>query len=256
MFRVLPITILFLFAFVAFKAYTKASDSDLIKDAFSGNPEQVQLESADALQAIEPAAGEVEKEEAASTEEKPAEETEEAKAESELKEGEKPMPDYISTERPAENGVNYYCESPVKCQLLLERLPANEKLLLQMSKRRLELEEWKKDLDLRASLMEATSRKLDDKIEQLEELKKTTQALLDEYKVEDDKQIASMVKIYENMKPKEAAQVFDQLQMPILIEIVEKMSERRVSPILAKMNAKRAKELTEKIIENRGLAQM
>jgi flagellar motility protein MotE (MotC chaperone) len=244
---------MFLAAFVAFKAYTKASENNILHDGFPKNSEQVNVESVDALQAIEPAAGEAEtklpEEEAPAVEEKPAaEEQGDAK--------EKPLPDYISTERPEETGIGYYCETPNKCKLMVDKLPANERLLLQMSKRRVELEDWKKDLDMRASLIEASSRKLDNKIAQLEELKKSTQALLDEYKGEDDKQIQSMVKIYENMKPKEAAQVFNQLQMPILLEIVQKMNERRVSPILAKMDSKRAKELTEKIIENRGLAKM
>lgn len=229
--RVLPITILALGAFVAFKAYMQATDRDILKDAFNESSERVDLDSAQNLQAIEPAAG--------------GEEHEEESAESEPteKEGtESTLPSYVSKERPEEN-IPELTESGIE-------------LLQQMSARRIELEEWKKDLDLRASLVEASSRKLDDKIAQLEKLKNNTQALLDEYKVQDDKQIQSMVKIYENMKPKEAAKVFDQLEMPILLEIVGQMNERRVSPILAKMNSVRAKEMTEKILENRDLTKM
>ena len=227
--RVLPITITFLLAFVAFKAYVKATDTDIVNDGFQENSERVELDSVLDLQAIEPAAGAAEDE---------AEVTEEGDA----KTAEPELPQYVSKERPVEN--------------IPELTKSGVQLLQQMSARRLELEEWKHDLDLRGSLIEASSRKLDDKIIQLEKLKAATQMLLDEYKVEDDKQIQSMVKIYENMKPKDAAKVFDQLEMPILLEIVAQMNERRVSPILAKMNAARAKEMTEKILENRDLAKM
>lgn len=232
MFRVLPITILFLAAFVAFKTYTKAVETDIVKDGFAEDSERVELETAESLQAIEPASGDV-----AETEE-PAEGEEVAEAE----EADSDLPSYVSRDRPEEN-IPELTESGVK-------------LLKQMSARRVELEEWKQDLDMRASLIEASSRKLDDKIAQLEKLKTATQTLLDEFKIEDDKQIQSMVKIYENMKPKEAAKVFNQLELPILLEIVQQMNERRVSPILAKMNAARAKEVTEQILENRDLAGM
>ncbi len=230
--RILPITILFLAAFVAFKAYSN-KDTDLLQDSFGGaNSERVELDSALNLQAIEPAAGEE------------AAEEEVAAEEDEPKEGEAAveLPEYVSKERPEES--------------IPELTKSGIGLLKQMAERRKELEEWKADLDLRASLIEASSRKLDDKIGQLETLKANTEKLLAEYKVEDNAKIKSMVKIYENMKPKEAAKVFDQLDMPVLLEIVEQMNERRVSPILAKMNAARARDLTEKLVSNRDLAKM
>ena len=56
--------------------------------------------------------------------------------------------------------------------------------------------------------------------------------------------IAAVEKIYENMKPKAAAGVFEELDMDILLEVVSRMKERKVAPILALMTPTRAKELT------------
>jgi flagellar motility protein MotE (MotC chaperone) len=60
-----------------------------------------------------------------------------------------------------------------------------------------------------------------------------------------------LVKIYENMKPSDAATIFNQLQMPILLSVIGSMSERKVAPVLASMDPKRAKEVTEELAELR-----
>ena len=221
MIRILPTTILFMLAFVGFIGFKSYSDSAQDKET-----DKIVSQLNQDLSQLEPASGG----------EKPAAEKKEEGAKAEE------LPSYVKKERPAED---------------IPALTASGKeLLQQMSARRTELDQWKKDLDLRASLIEASSKKLDDKIAKLEELKTVTQNLLDEYKGEDSKKIKGMVKVYENMKPKEAAKVFDQLEMPILLELVGQMNERRISPILAKMNAAKAKELTEKILENRDIAKM
>jgi len=226
MFRILPITILVLFAFAGFISFKNYTD---FKKNFESEV-NVAVISKDFSQ-LEPSAGD-EKEPA------PAEEA----AATETEEGKKELPSYVKKERPEEN--------------IPEFTKGAKELLQQMATRRSELDQWKKDLDLRASLIEASSVKLDEKIVKLEELKAATQKLLDEYKVEDDKKLKSIIKVYENMKPKDAATVFDQLDMPILLEIVQQMNERRLSAILAKMDSTKAKDLTQKIIENRELAKM
>ena len=239
MFRILPITILVLFAFagfIIFKNYTdfKKNFENEVNVAFISK-DFSQLEPASGAEEAKPATEETAKD-------APAEETPVAAEHDEGKEGKKELPSYVKKERPEEN--------------IPEFTKGAKELLQQMATRRSELDQWKKDLDLRASLIEASSVKLDEKIAKLEELKTATQKLLDEYKVEDDKKLKSMIKVYENMKPKDAAGVFDKLDMPILLEIAGEMSERRLSAILAKMNGDKAKEVTEKLMKNRELTKM
>src|SRR3546814_4430099 len=57
-------------------------------------------------------------------------------------------------------------------------------------------------------------------------------------------QMQSLVKIYESMKPKDAARIFEELDMEVLLEVVERMKERKTAPILAEMNPERAKTVT------------
>ena len=63
------------------------------------------------------------------------------------------------------------------------------------------------------------------------------------------------MKIYENMKPKDAARIFEELDMAVLLDVIERMKERKTAPILAQMNPKRAKAITLELAKRRGFAQ-
>jgi len=61
------------------------------------------------------------------------------------------------------------------------------------------------------------------------------------------------VKIYEAMKPREAATIFDGLDMPVLLDVVEKMKDQKVAPIFAQMKPERSREVTARLAERRKL---
>ena len=73
------------------------------------------------------------------------------------------------------------------------------------------------------------------------------------YDAQENAKFQSLVKIYENMKPREAAKIFDELDMPMLIQIVTRMKEIRVAPIIAAMNPSKAKELSIELSKQRSL---
>jgi flagellar motility protein MotE (MotC chaperone) len=52
------------------------------------------------------------------------------------------------------------------------------------------------------------------------------------------------VAMYETMKAKEAATIFNQLDMPVLLRVTRAMNPRKMAPILARMDPMRAKSLT------------
>ncbi len=102
-------------------------------------------------------------------------------------------------------------------------------------------------------MLEATEVRLDKKIAETKKLEETVKGLLVEYNKHEDEKIKSLVKIYENMKPVDAARIFDELEMPVLVMVVDKMNERKVAPVLAKMSPVRAKQLTMELAEDRKL---
>lgn len=128
-------------------------------------------------------------------------------------------------------------------------------LLQTLSKRRDEIESWAKDVQLKETMLGATEQRISDKIAQMKRLQKDLEALLVEYNKHEDAKIRSLVKIYENMKPADAARIFDEMDIPIMLEVVDKMAEKKAAPILAKMLPERAKELTVELAAQRRLQQ-
>jgi flagellar motility protein MotE (MotC chaperone) len=50
--------------------------------------------------------------------------------------------------------------------------------------------------------------------------------------------------MYENMKAKDAARIFDRLDMRVLVEVANKINPRRMADILSQMSAEAAERLT------------
>jgi flagellar motility protein MotE (MotC chaperone) len=126
-------------------------------------------------------------------------------------------------------------------------------LLQSLSKRREELDRWENNIQIKESALEAAQKRIDDKIEQIEDMKKQVSELLEKYNTQEDAKIKSLVKIYENMKPADAARIFDEVEMPILLLVIDSMAEKKASPILAAMNPKKAKQLTVELANQRKL---
>lgn len=124
-------------------------------------------------------------------------------------------------------------------------------LLQNLTKRREELETRDRELDLKAKVLEATDKRINDKIIEMKTLQAELTKILAQYNEKQDLQIKSLVKIYENMKPDEAAKIFNELDMPILLEVIGKMSERKVALVLANMDPKRARDVTQELAERR-----
>jgi len=74
-----------------------------------------------------------------------------------------------------------------------------------------------------------------------------------QYNEKENMKIASLVKIYENMKPKDAAKIFEELDMPILLQVVNVMKESKVAPILSAMDPVKAKEISTEFANQKRL---
>jgi flagellar motility protein MotE (MotC chaperone) len=126
-------------------------------------------------------------------------------------------------------------------------------LLQSLSKRRTELDTREQSLDDREAVNAATEKRIDDKLAELKQLQATIEGLVKQHDTDQEAQMKSLVKIYENMKPKDAAQIFEDLEMDVLLDVVEGMKERKVAPILALMNPAKAQEVTLELAQRRDL---
>jgi flagellar motility protein MotE (MotC chaperone) len=128
------------------------------------------------------------------------------------------------------------------------------KTLQDLAVRREELDRRERELEIRDALLEAAEKRIDGKIIELRGLKEDMESLLTQYDEEELAKIQSLVKIYENMKPKDAARIFGKLEMEILLEVVGRMREAKVAPILAKMDPAKAQEVTAELAQQSQLS--
>jgi flagellar motility protein MotE (MotC chaperone) len=122
--------------------------------------------------------------------------------------------------------------------------PAEMEVLKQLSSRREELDRRGKDLDTRASLIKVAEQRVDQKIKEMESLRQQLQSMVNKVSEGQQAQLDNLVKIYETMKPDEAARIFESLDMPTLLGVVLRMKPKSTAPIMAKMAPEKAKELT------------
>lgn len=117
-------------------------------------------------------------------------------------------------------------------------------LLGRLGERRDALDSREKELDMRMALVEAAEKRLDERTATLKAIEAKINALVDEKKSAEKEQFTSIVAMYETMKPKEAATIFNQLDMPVLLRVARAMNPRKMAPILARMDPMKAKSLT------------
>jgi flagellar motility protein MotE (MotC chaperone) len=110
--------------------------------------------------------------------------------------------------------------------------------------RRQELDTRNRELEMRESLIKAAEKRLEDKVTELKDTEgrvNTAMGTRDKMEVQRFKSIVSM---YENMKPKDAARIFDRLDMKILVDVSTQINPRRMSDILGQMSSESAERLT------------
>ena len=131
--------------------------------------------------------------------------------------------------------------------------PAEIEILQQLAVRRDNLDAREAEFSAREGLFKAAEERIDKKIAELQNLRVTIDSLIKKFDAQQDAKLNSLVKIYENMKPKSAARIFEQLEMDTLLEVAERMKERKLAAIMAQLGEERAREVT---VELRRLREM
>lgn len=130
-------------------------------------------------------------------------------------------------------------------------------VLQTLSKRREQLEaeatKRDKDLSLKANLLAATEAKVEERIAELKKIEAQIAALLKKYDEQEEKRLKSLVKIYENMKPKDVVRIFDEMDGAMVLDMIERMKDKQISTILSLMEPAKAKKITQELLTRRPL---
>lgn len=125
--------------------------------------------------------------------------------------------------------------------------PAELRVLQSLGDRRTELDAREQQIDTQLQLLAAAEAKLDARMKALEALKAEINGLLGQADAREKAEVARLVKVYESMKPKDAAAVLSRLDDKVQVPVAAAMKERQLAAVMAAMRPDDAKTLTEKL---------
>lgn len=135
--------------------------------------------------------------------------------------------------------------TPVKMDEAQPQVSASERAILErLQARRQEIESRQREIDIRESLLKSAEKRIENKVEEMKAVESRITATQAEQKAAEAQRLKGLVTMYEGMKPKDAARVFDRLEMGVLIEIASAIAPRKMSDILGLMSSEAAERLT------------
>jgi flagellar motility protein MotE (MotC chaperone) len=121
---------------------------------------------------------------------------------------------------------------------------AERAILERLSERREQLDARARELDIREGLIQAAEKRME---AQLAEIKSAESHITEANNAKqgaEAERFKGLVTMYENMKARDAAKIFERLEIGVLIEVASQINPRRMSDILAQMTPESAERLT------------
>jgi flagellar motility protein MotE (MotC chaperone) len=130
---------------------------------------------------------------------------------------------------------------------------ASERAILErLQSRRQELEARAREIDIRESLLKAAEKRIESRVEELKAVESRISTATEQKSAADAARFKGIITMYEGMKPKDAAKVFDRLEMSVLFEIASQVAPRKMSDILGLMSPEAAERLTVELARRAG----
>lgn len=121
---------------------------------------------------------------------------------------------------------------------------AERAILERLQQRREELDARAHELDLRESLIEGAEKRIEARLGELKEIEGRIKSETDQKEQAEVTRLKDLVSMYQNMKPRDAAKIFDGLEMDVLVSVTSQINPRQMSEILAQMTPAVAEHLT------------
>lgn len=121
---------------------------------------------------------------------------------------------------------------------------AERAILERLQERRQELDTRARELDIREGLIAAAEKRVEGKITELKQVEAQIGTAEEKKSEAEATRLKGLITMYETMKPRDAAKIFDHLEMSVLLEVAARINPRKMSDILAQMSADAAERLT------------
>jgi flagellar motility protein MotE (MotC chaperone) len=132
-------------------------------------------------------------------------------------------------------------------------MSASERAILErLQSRRQELEARAREIDIRESLLKSAEKRIESRVEEMKGVESRISTATGQKNEADAARFKGIITMYEGMKPKDAAKVFDRLEMSVLFEIASQIAPRKMSDILGLMAPEAAERLTVEMARRAG----
>jgi flagellar motility protein MotE (MotC chaperone) len=122
--------------------------------------------------------------------------------------------------------------------------PGERAILARLQDRREELDARSRRMDMRESLLKAAEKRVEARVAELKAMEARVKSAIGARDEKETERFKSIVAMYENMKAKDAARIFDRLDLKVLMDVSTRMNPRKMSEILAQMKPESAERLT------------
>jgi flagellar motility protein MotE (MotC chaperone) len=130
---------------------------------------------------------------------------------------------------------------------------ASERAILErLQDRRQELDTRAREIDIRENLLKAAEKRIEGKVAEMKAVEARIGVATEQKGQAEADRFKGLVTMYESMKPKDAAKIFDRLEMSVLIQVAAKIAPRKMSDILGLMQPEAAERLTVELARRAG----
>jgi flagellar motility protein MotE (MotC chaperone) len=165
----------------------------------------------------------------------------------EEKKEEAPKPAAPAAEAPKPDGVVVFPDQNP------QTVSASERAILErLQARRQELEQRAREIEIRESLLKSAEKRIEGRVEEAKATEAKISSVNGQKAEQDAARFKGIITMYENMKPKDAAKVFDRLEMSVLYDIASQIQPRKMSDILGLMQPEAAERLTVELARRAG----
>jgi flagellar motility protein MotE (MotC chaperone) len=165
----------------------------------------------------------------------------------EPKKEEAPKPAAPAAEAPKPDGVVVFPDQNPQSVS-----PSERAILERLQARRQELEQRAREIEIRESLLKSAEKRIEGRVEEAKATEAKISTVAGQKAEQDAARFKGIITMYEGMKPKDAAKVFDRLEMSVLYDIASQIAPRKMSDILGLMQPEAAERLTVELARRAG----
>ena len=133
--------------------------------------------------------------------------------------------------------------------------PSEKAILERLGERRDELQQRAREMETRQRMLDEAERRVESRVDELRSQDAKRQAGASDSRTAEASGFKNLATMYETMKPKEAARVFERLPHDVLIPVVRQTSPRKMAEILAAMSPETAEKLTVALARGSAVAE-